>query len=55
MTPETTKNKQSKTRQRRLTFKCKLCGKTRPLSEFKVLTRFFPAVAACRDCEKAME
>jgi len=37
-----------------ITFKCKYCGKTWPLDEMRTLTRFFPPVVACRECEKKM-
>jgi hypothetical protein len=37
-----------------ITFKCKFCGKSKPLDEMRVLTRFFPPIVACRDCEKKM-
>ena len=36
------------------TFKCKFCEKSRPLDEMVVITRFFPPVVACQDCEKKM-
>ena len=37
-----------------ITFKCRFCGKPKPLDEMTVLTRFFPLIVACRDCEKKM-
>ncbi len=37
-----------------ITFKCKFCGKSKSLGEMMVLTRFFPPIVACRDCEKKM-
>jgi hypothetical protein len=41
---------QSQTRE--VTFKCKFCGKHKPLAEMRSLTRFFPPLVACRECEK---
>ena len=38
-----------------ITFKCKFCEKSKPLDEMVVLTRFFPPIVACRDCEKKMQ
>jgi len=34
------------------TFKCRYCGKDKPLDDMKALTRFFPPVVACRECER---
>lgn len=39
---------------REITFKCKFCEKLQPLDEMMILTRFFPPVVTCRDCEKKM-
>ena len=35
-------------------FKCQLCGKDRPVSEMKLITRFRPVVVVCRECEKTL-
>lgn len=37
-----------------ITFRCKICGKTRPLSQLRELKRFFPVVVACSECEEKM-
>ncbi len=37
-----------------ITFQCRVCEKSQPLDEMVVITRFFPPIAACRDCEKKM-
>ena len=52
MTTEIDKGKEPKAK--KITFKCKYCEKSKPLDEMVVLTRFFPPVVACRDCEKKM-
>lgn len=35
-------------------FNCKVCNQSKPLSEMRVLTRFFPQQIVCRDCEKTV-
>ena len=35
-----------------ITFKCKLCGETNLLDEMRFLSRFFPPLVACRECER---
>ena len=37
-----------------ITFKCKFCETSKPLDEMVVLTRFFPPIVVCRDCEEKM-
>ncbi len=46
--------KKKKPKIKEITFKCKFCEKSKPLEEMVVLTRFFPPITACRDCEKEM-
>jgi len=53
MTAETEKAKKPKAKE--ITFKCKFCEMSKPLDEMVVITRFFPPVVACRDCEKKMQ
>jgi hypothetical protein len=38
-----------------VTFKCKFCGEVKPLKEMVRITRFFPLIVACADCEKKMD
>ena len=52
MTTETDKDKKPETKE--LTFKCKFCGESRPLSEMVTLPGFFPPIVACRACERKM-
>ena len=35
-----------------LTFHCQNCQKDKPFEEMRVITRFFPLMVVCRDCEK---
>ncbi len=37
-----------------ITFKCKFCGRSKPLDEMVALTRFFPPIVVCRDCKRKM-
>ena len=50
MTTKAKKKKESKGKE--ITFKCKFCEESKPLDEMVVLTRYFPPVITCRDCEK---
>jgi len=55
MTAEALKGEQSEAKEtREISFRCKFCGKTKPLGEIRTLTRFFPPIVVCRDCEKKM-
>ena len=38
-----------------ITFYCKFCGESKPLSEMTFMTRFFPVLVACRNCEKTLQ
>lgn len=38
-----------------ITFICKFCGKSKPLSEMTLQKRFFPVLTACRECEAALQ
>lgn len=35
-----------------VTFKCRFCKETKPISEMVIVSSFFPPVVACRECEK---
>jgi hypothetical protein len=35
-----------------ITFRCRFCGESKPLDDMRTLTRFFPLLVACRECEK---
>ena len=52
MTTELEKGEEPKAKE--VTFKCKFCERSKPLDEMVVLSRFFPPIVACRDCEKKM-
>jgi len=37
-----------------ITFQCKFCGDYKDLKQIKTLTRFFPPLVICKDCEKRL-
>ncbi|MDH5695696.1 MAG: hypothetical protein OEZ00_03700 [Dehalococcoidia bacterium] len=55
MTTEAMNERESEAKEtNEITFKCRFCGRAKPLSEMRVLTRFSPPIVACQDCEKKM-
>jgi hypothetical protein len=38
----------------KITFRCRSCNKYKPLEDMRIITRFFPLLVVCRDCEKEM-
>ena len=48
------KDKKEEPKAKKITFKCKVCESSKPLDEMVVVTRFFPPVVVCRDCERKM-
>lgn len=44
--------KRDKSKEKEIIFKCKYCEETKNIDEMVVITRFFPPVIACRDCQK---
>lgn len=50
----TEEKKISGSKDKKITFKCNYCKKTRPFSEMVIVTRYFPAVVICKDCEKGL-
>ena len=49
---ETTQKKAAAKKTKESSFTCRFCGKTRPISELRVIARFSPSLVACRDCAK---
>ena len=35
-----------------VSFKCQSCGKMKKLTDMRVVTRFFPVMVVCADCER---
>ena len=54
-TKEVKKEKKSEAkRTKAITFRCKFCDRYKRIDEMRVLTRYFPLLVACRDCEREM-
>jgi len=54
MTEEELKESDKKKKSGKITFRCPSCDKYKLLEEMRVLTRFFPLIIVCRECEKEM-
>jgi len=56
MTTETVKKKELPVTKEtgEITFKCKYCGKKKPLDDMRRVDRFSPPLVACRECEKKL-
>lgn len=55
MTTKLAKNEvQEEMKSEELTFKCRMCGQVKPLSQLRELRRFLPIVMACSDCDDKM-
>ena len=37
-----------------ITFRCQSCHQYKLLEDMKIITRFFPMLVVCRECEKEM-
>jgi hypothetical protein len=35
-------------------FRCRLCGKEKPLQEMRTVTRFIPVLIVCQDCARIL-
>jgi transcription elongation factor Elf1 len=49
------KVKATKETTKEITFHCKFCGESKPLSEMTFMTNFFPVLVACRSCDKTLQ
>lgn len=47
--------KQNKSATKEVVFKCRLCGKLRPISQMKTIKRFRPTIIVCQECEKLLQ
>jgi hypothetical protein len=52
--PEEEQSEQPDKELREVTFKCKYCGKHKPLDDMRTLDRYFPPVIVCSDCERKL-
>ena len=41
-------------RDAKFTFKCRLCGKEKPVEDMRTITRFNPVMLVCRDCARSL-
>lgn len=39
---------------REINFRCPLCQQLRPIETMKTVTRFFPLLVVCQECEKEL-
>lgn len=46
--------KKGKTKANKTTFKCKFCEANKPLAEMVIITRYFPPIVACPECERRL-
>jgi len=37
-----------------ITFQCRVCGQIKPFAEMRVISRLFPPLVVCQDCEGKM-
>jgi hypothetical protein len=49
---EKARTEKPKTPPEDIKFKCRRCGRERPLSEMRSVSRFLPALIVCVDCAK---
>ena len=35
-------------------FKCRVCGKDKPLQDMRTVTRFVPVLVVCQDCARIL-
>jgi len=49
---KTDKAGENKGKPLKITFKCQGCGQERNLEDMRTITRFFPMMVVCRECEK---
>ena len=49
------KEKATKETTKEISFNCKFCGETKPLSEMTFMTHLFPVLVACRSCDKTLQ
>jgi predicted SprT family Zn-dependent metalloprotease len=38
-----------------VTFKCRLCGKHKPITEMRIVKRYRPVLFVCHECEKTLQ
>ena len=38
----------------KVTFKCRVCGKDKPIEDMRTVTRFVPVLIVCQECAKTL-
>jgi transcription elongation factor Elf1 len=54
MAEQASKTEPTKTPQKEIKFRCRRCGRERPLSEMRSVTRFMPVLIVCQNCAKEL-
>jgi hypothetical protein len=49
-----TKVEAGKTESIKVTFKCRVCGKDKPIEDMRTVARFSPLLIVCSDCNKIL-
>ncbi|MBN1367834.1 MAG: hypothetical protein JW967_07895 [Dehalococcoidales bacterium] len=49
------KEKETKEGTEELTFFCKFCGESKPVSEMTFMTQYYPILVACHSCDAALQ
>jgi transcription elongation factor Elf1 len=50
----TEEKKSTGSKEKKITFKCNYCKKSKSINDMVVVTRYFPAIVICKDCEKGL-
>ncbi len=43
-----------RTGENEITFTCRFCGETRPLSDMVIMRQYFPQIPACKKCARGI-
>jgi ribosomal protein S14 len=54
MAEQAGKTEPTKAPQEEIKFRCRRCGRERPLSEMRSVARFLPVLIVCRDCAREL-
>jgi hypothetical protein len=49
-----TKVEAGKSEAQKVIFKCRLCGKDKPIEDMRSVTRFVPVLIVCNDCARTL-
>jgi transcription elongation factor Elf1 len=54
MAEQASKTETKEKPQEEIKFHCRRCGRERPLSEMRSVTRFLPVLIVCKDCAREL-